>query len=133
MWQEWAFYWVSPFTLALEMWFAATVALWFSRRRLALALSTIGLAGLWVASMPIVADGVTRILESRYPALTPEATPAGDAIVILGGAVAGAQPPERPTFVLGASSTRVVHAAALYRAGKAKWIIVTGGNRPGHE
>jgi uncharacterized SAM-binding protein YcdF (DUF218 family) len=58
--------------------------------------------------------------------------PSADAIIVLGGAVTPAQPPERPTFVLGESSTRVLHAAALYRAGKAKWIVVAAGNRPGN-
>ena len=25
------------------------------------------------------------------------------------------------------------HAAALYRAGRAKWVVIAGGNQPGHE
>jgi uncharacterized SAM-binding protein YcdF (DUF218 family) len=34
--------------------------------------------------------------------------------------------------VLGQASTRVWYAAALYRAGKAPWIVVAAGNRPAH-
>lgn len=130
MWQEWLFYWLSPFMLALELWFAAIVCMLLARRRLALALAMVGFAGLWLGSLPVVADGLGRVLESQYPVMSVESTPQADAIVVLGGALAGAQPPARPTFVLGASSTRIVHAAALYRAGKAKWIVVAAGNRP---
>jgi uncharacterized SAM-binding protein YcdF (DUF218 family) len=35
-------------------------------------------------------------------------------------------------LILGQASTRVWHAAALYRAGKARWIVVAAGNRPEH-
>jgi uncharacterized SAM-binding protein YcdF (DUF218 family) len=48
----------------------------------------------------------------------------------LGGALSSAHPPQRPGFVLGPASARIVHAAALYRAGKAPWIVVAAGNRP---
>jgi uncharacterized SAM-binding protein YcdF (DUF218 family) len=80
-----------------------------------------------------VADALASSLESRYPAVAPEATPAADAIVVLGGALVGARPPARPTFMLVPSSSRVVHAAALYRAGKAKWVVIAAGNRPDHQ
>lgn len=133
MWQEWAFYWVSPFMLALELWAASIAVLWVRRQRVALALSMIGFAGLWIASLPAVSHALGSALEGRYRALTPRETPAADAILVLGGALVVAHPPERPTFVLGESSTRVLHAAALYRAGKARWIVVAAGNRPGHE
>jgi uncharacterized SAM-binding protein YcdF (DUF218 family) len=132
MWQEWLFYWVSPFVVALELWLAAIIALAFARRRLALVLSITGFVGLWIGSMPLAADALGAMLESRYSALTADATPSADAIVLLGGALATAQPPQRPTFILGASSTRIVHAAALFRAGKAKWIVIAAGNRPDH-
>jgi uncharacterized SAM-binding protein YcdF (DUF218 family) len=130
MWQEWVFYWLSPFILAMELWFVSIVCLALSRKRMALALSIAGFLGLWLGSTPVVADALGSSLESQYPALTAQATPAADAIVVLGGALAGAQPPARPSFVLGQSSTRIVHAAALYRAGKAKWIVIAAGNRP---
>jgi uncharacterized SAM-binding protein YcdF (DUF218 family) len=129
MWQEWAFYFVSPFVVAMELWLAATFALWVGRRRLALALSVIGFVGLWLSSLPVVADALVSRLEGQYQALAPQDSPSADAILVLGGAIVAAQPPERPTFALGESSTRILHAAALYRAGKAKWIVVAAGNR----
>jgi uncharacterized SAM-binding protein YcdF (DUF218 family) len=95
-------------------------------------LSIIGFAGLCLCSLPVVAHALGSMLESQYPALRASDLPNADAIVVLGGALTPAQPPERPTFVLGESSTRILHAAALYRAGKARWIVVAAGNRPGH-
>jgi uncharacterized SAM-binding protein YcdF (DUF218 family) len=55
--------------------------------------------------------------------------PAADAIVLLGGAVGGAAP-RSPGIVLTAAASRVWHAAALYRAGKAKWVVVAAGGDP---
>lgn len=124
---------LSPLTLALGLWLLAGLCLAVGRRRWAAALGGIAFVGLWVASMPIVAHALSRSLESHYPALSVEATPAADAIVVLGGALAGAHPPLRPHFHLGGSANRVWHAAALYRAGKAKWVVVAAGNQPGSD
>ena len=85
---------------------------------------------LWISSTPGVANLLVDYLEGQSFALAPEAAPKADAILVLGGAVAGAKPPTRPTIGLGPSSTRVLYAAALYRAGKAPWIVVAAGNRP---
>jgi uncharacterized SAM-binding protein YcdF (DUF218 family) len=130
MWQEWPLYLMSPFVLALGLWLASLLFAWRGRRGAGLALGTLGFAGLWLASSPLLAAILVGSLESSYPAMAAVETPAADAIVILGGAVSGAQPPARPTIALTASSGRVLHAAALYRAGKAKWIVIAAGNRP---
>lgn len=130
MWQEWAFYWLSPFTLAMGAWLAAGVLFALRRQRLAAWVASIAFVGLWLGSTPALAELGLDLLEGQYPALAAEATPAGDAIVLLGGALVGARPPARPTFMLGQSSSRIWHAAALYRAGKAKWIVIAGGNTP---
>ncbi len=130
MWQEWAFYWLSPFTLAMVAWLMAGVCLAWRRRKFAVWLAALAFCGLWIGSMPIVANRMLDLLEGDYEALTPQATPQADAIVVLGGALVAAHPPYRPTFLLGPASSRVWHAAALYRAGKAKWVVVAAGNRP---
>jgi len=130
MWQEWAFYWLSPFTLAMLGWLAAGALFFMKRQRAAAWVASIAFVGLWLGSTPAIAELSLDLLEGQYPALTPEATPAADAIVLLGGALVGARPPQRPTFTLGPASSRIWHAAALYRAGKAKWIIVAAGNVP---
>lgn len=125
-----ALYFLSPLTVALFSWLMAGVLRAARAPRAALAWSVAGFMVLWIGSTPWLADAMSAELEGRYAALTPQATPAADAILVLGGAVAGAKPPERPTLVLGSASTRVWHAAALYKAGKAKWIVVAAGNRP---
>ena len=127
-----ALYLLSPLSTALLLGLVAGGAGLLGRRRTALTLACVGFALLWVCSTPWVAEQLRADLEGRYPALTPQATPAADAILVLGGAVAGAKPPERPTLTLGQASTRVWHAAALYRAGKARWVVVAAGNRPEH-
>jgi len=130
MWQEWLFYSVSPFTVALELWLAAIVCLSLAHRKAALALSVLGFVGLWLGSTPFVANSLVGLLERDYPALTAQATPSADAILVLGGAIGAARPPYRPNLSLTSSSTRVLHAAELYHAGKARWVVVAAGNRP---
>ena len=84
---------------------------------------------LWVASMPIVADYLNWPLERQYPPVAVEDTPTADAIVVLGGGVSGPAPP-RLTLDLSDAADRVLHAARLYRAGKAPVVVVSGGVIP---
>jgi uncharacterized SAM-binding protein YcdF (DUF218 family) len=126
-------YALSPLVWVLALWLAAAVSSLLRRRRFALGLAGTGFVVLWVASLPIVAHTLAAPLEEQYPALTVQATPSADAILVLGGALSGAKPPKRPTFNLGPAAGRVWHAAELYRAGKARWVIVAGGNQPGQE
>lgn len=127
---RWGGWLASPLTLALGLWLAAGLCRVLQWRRWAIALAAAGFAGLWLGSTPLVAQALTGSLEARYPALTIEATPSADAIVVLGGALAGAAPPRRPSFGLGPAAGRVWHAAMLFRAGKARWIVAAAGNRP---
>jgi len=48
---------------------------------------------------------------------------------VLGGALMGAYPPARPSFIATPAAGRVWHAAALFHAGKAPVVIVAAGNR----
>ncbi len=126
-------YVLAPLTLTLGLWIAAGACFALRRRRWALGLACLGFALLWAASTPALARAIAGVLEERYPALSVEATPTADAIVLLGGALVAPDPPRRPHFQLGPAAGRVWHAAALFRAGKAKWIVVVGGNQPGSE
>ena len=123
-------YLLSPLTLVLGLGLLAWLCLARRRRRLALSFAGIAFAGLWLASTPIVGQVLIGALEAPYPALTLEATPTVDAIVVLGGSVAGRHPPKRPSLGLNSASSRVWYAAELYRAGKARWIVVAAGGRP---
>lgn len=123
-------YLLSPLTLVMIMWLAAGWCLAAGRRRLALSLAVLAFTGLWAASMPVVAQALNGPLERRYPAVTVEATPTADAIVILGGAAVGRHPPQRPFLGLHSASSRVWHAAELFRAGKARWVVIAAGGTP---
>jgi uncharacterized SAM-binding protein YcdF (DUF218 family) len=123
-------FFVAPLSLALAIWLASGVCWALGLRRCAAALAVLAFAGLWVASTPYVAVALARSLESRYPAFPVEDAPVGDAILVLGGALAGARPPERPSFVLGGSAGRIWQAAALYRAGKGKYVVIAAGGEP---
>ena len=97
--------------------------------RLARILLLIAISVLWVASTPIFSDHLCLTLEQRYPPIAVEATPTADAIVVLGGGVEGPEPP-RITLDLTDAADRVLHAARLYRAGKAPVVLVSGGVIP---
>ena len=127
-----ALYFLSPLTLALFIGLLALVLRLAGWRRRAMTLAATAFGVLWLGSTPWIAEALTNHLERQYPAIAPQDSPAADAILVLGGAVAGAKPPQRPTLMLLPSSTRVWHAAALYRAGKARWVFVAAGNRPEH-
>jgi len=121
-------YLLSPLPLVMALGLLACLCLALGRRSLAAGLAAVAFTGLWIASMPVTAQALTGALERGHPALAVAQTPVADAIVVLGGAVAGRHPPLRPAIGLHAASSRVWHAADLYRAGKAKWIVVAAGD-----
>jgi uncharacterized SAM-binding protein YcdF (DUF218 family) len=123
-------YLLSPLALVLGLGLLAGLCAALHRRRLATGLACLAFAGLWIASTPIVAQALSGALQQVHPMLSVQAAPAADAIVVLGGSVIGRLPPQRPSITLTSASTRVWYAAELYRAGKAKWIVVAAGGTP---
>lgn len=101
------------------------------RQTTALVCIGVSLTWLWVASMPVFAEWAIATLEKQYPAQALELTPTADVAIVLGGAVNQPVPPRVDTD-LTASSDRVLHAMRLYRAGKVKQVIISGGNLPWH-
>ena len=124
-----ALYFLSPLTLALFLVVVAGVCRAIRWRRASGALVVVAFAVLWISSTPIVADAMLQKLEGQYRAMAPEATPAADAIIVLGGAIAGIRLPDRPFLVLGVVSFCVWLVVVLYRAGKGKVVVVAAGNR----
>lgn len=84
---------------------------------------------LWCASMPATARFALGTLESRYPNFAAMDAPAADAAIVLGGAI-GAPIPPRHAPELQEASDRILYAAQLFKAGKVKAILVSGGNLP---
>lgn len=124
---------LSPLPLAFAGAFVAGLLFWFGRLRKALIVAASSVVGLWIASTPWFACTLATSLESRHPPVAVEATPIADAVLVLGGAVTAAQPPMQPHLALQSAADRVWHAGVLYRAGKARWVLLTGGNQPGQQ
>lgn len=95
----------------------------------ALGIVAAGVLILWIASTPLCADWLRGTLEQRFPPARVSAAPEGDVIVTLGGAVAAPRPPRVYPDLIGAAD-RVWHAARLYQAGKAPFVIASGGTLP---
>ena len=124
---------MSPLMLGLLGGLLALGLVWRGRRRAGMAVAVLSLGGLWAFSTPWVAWALAMPLESRHPPVPAAASPVADAVLVLGGAMEAPLPPEQPHIGFGAAADRVWHAAALYRAGKARWVLAIGGNRPGYE
>ncbi len=124
---------VSPLMLVLLGGLLALLLLWRGWRRAGTVLAFLCLGGLWLASTPWLAWTLAMSLETRYPPVPAQASPVADAVVVLGGALAAPRPPAQPHIGFGAAADRVWHAAALYRAGKARWVLLSGGHQPREE
>lgn len=101
----------------------------FGWRRLGFWLVALGVAQILVMSLSPVADALTAPLEARARRETANsASCCYDAILVLGGGVVPAAPPEVPYPELTDAADRVWHAARLYHRGAAPRIIVSGGS-----
>ena len=119
-----------PLLASLLLTASAGMLLWRGRRRSGALLLTVAIGWLWLWATPAFSDWLRATVEQRYPPIPLEQVPTADAIVVLGGLVEAAAPPERLEPNLGAATDRLWHAAHLYRAGKAPRILVSGGNLP---
>ncbi len=119
---------LAPLTAVFGLWLLAGGCLLLRSQRAGFALALTGVLGLWLASTPFLAHVLDTALDSHYPATAPQDAPAADAIVVLGGALAGYPAPRRPGIILTPAAGRVWHAAALYRAGKAPVVVVAAGS-----
>lgn len=120
---------VYPLGLTSMLLLVAGLCTVLGRRGAAASLMLAALATIWVSSTPAFADWVMSTLERQYPERTMAETPEADVAIVLGGAVSDAVPP-RVELDLGDAADRVLHAFRLFRAGKVKRILVTGGNLP---
>jgi uncharacterized SAM-binding protein YcdF (DUF218 family) len=89
----------------------------------------LALVGLWLASTPVVAEWAYYQLERQYSPLPILQTPDADVGILLGGVTdPPLAPRQKPDLEGGAD--RIAHAADLYRAGKVRLIIASGGAMP---
>ncbi len=99
-------------------------------RRWSQGLLVFGVAWLWFWSTPWVAEQAAASLEKPFPPQTASELPTAEAIVLLGGLMAPAQPPERPHGNLNSAADRAWFAAQVWHAGKAPVLICSGGLAP---
>src|SRR5687767_7315375 len=117
-----------PASLAVGVALALLLAL-IGWRRLARVVLVLAIAHTLILAFPPAGNALMLHLEDQAREAEGRAPPCCyDAIVVLGGAVSPAYPPERPLSDLSDSADRVWHAARLYGRGVAPRIIVTGGS-----
>jgi uncharacterized SAM-binding protein YcdF (DUF218 family) len=120
---------VRPLAAGLALQAVGLVAWARGHRKAAAAAIGTGFAVLLFASLPAGSNGFRGRVERLYLPLPMEAIPTADAIVVLGGGIGPPLPPRRSAD-LGPAADRVLHAARLYRAGKAPVVIASGGTVP---
>lgn len=98
-------------------------------RRTGLCFLVLGNGLLWIAAMPVTARLALGSLELQYPPVAMSEIRAADVAIVLGGAI-GVTVWPRQTVELGEASDRVYHAFELFRAGKVRTILISGGNLP---
>ena len=99
-------------------------------RRLSFLLGTLAFAWITIWSMPTASLWLRAQVEMRFPREALKELPKADAIIVLGG---GIEPPAQKGASpnLQAAADRVWYGAQLYKAGKARLIILSGGSEPG--
>jgi len=120
---------VLPIGLVIDLLFIALLFLLKGWRRTAATFLVTAMLVLWGASTPFVAHTLLGKLEQDYPAVMITEIPVRQCIVVLGGTVEPVLPP-RIDIDMHEGVDRVRKAAQLYRAGRGRVIIVTGGNQP---
>lgn len=118
---------VYPLGLVCGLLLMSLVLLVAGRPRSAAAGIVTALTGLWIASLPPVSIWAIGTLERQHPPRPLAATEPADVAILLGGGVENPRS-QRIDAELNDGGDRVIHAARLYKAGKVKRILVTGGN-----
>jgi uncharacterized SAM-binding protein YcdF (DUF218 family) len=98
---------------------AIALAIFFtSWWRTGLALLGFAFVALWIAATPFFASWLNWRLESEFPPVEVEKLPVSDVVILLGGVGLDLYNP----------TNRIMHALQIYRAGKARLIVYSGGN-----
>jgi uncharacterized SAM-binding protein YcdF (DUF218 family) len=121
---------IYPLGLALLLVCLALPAVAGNRKRTAVALLASSVAILWLASMSVSSAFLLRTLQGGFLPRLAASYSEADVIVVLGGVV-NAPKEAAQDYNLSRSADRLLHARRLYRAGKAPWIIVSGGGSEG--
>ncbi len=115
---------LSPLSLALLLLGVSLGLSWHARKKTPWRLAAAAFLILFIPSLPLVGNGLLSSLENQFPFMTEKQAPNADAILVLGGT---ALSQDDPTFSVEEDGSRLVPASRLYKEGKAKWIVVSGG------
>lgn len=115
----------SPFSLGLLILMGGSLLALFRRQRAALWMTVVGLLTLVLPAMPPVGMRLAAGLEGEFPPLSVTDSAEADVIILLGGDVALPLSPRLASEIHG---NRTLHAFRLFRAGKAPYLLITGGN-----
>lgn len=119
-----------PHGQVLSLLLLALILLLFKRRGSGLAVLAVALSWFYLASTPLLARHLMHSLEAPYPPRAMAEVERADVIVLLGGGVHD----RAAEFTLGDLNQwgdRLLYTAALYQAGKAQRILITGGGPEG--
>ena len=120
---------VLPLGATLALLLLGLICLAVRRPRLGGACATAGVLLLWLASTPAIANRLAAPLERAHPPAPLGSLASADAVLLLGGAMKPVLPP-REFAEVGEAADRVLHAARLFAAGKARFVLVSAGRLP---
>ena len=117
---------ISPLGFSLVLLAFALILLALRQMKCGITFAFTAFIWLWIWSTPLATYLLQNQMESNYPPLSIEVVPSAQAIVVLGGAISSPAA-GFPYANLYAGADRVWHAARLYQAGKALWVVLSGG------
>lgn len=120
---------VMPLGVAIVFGLLALVLVAKGAKKTGFVFLVLGLVYLSVMSMPVVSHRLILSIESEYPPQPLERIPSVMCGIVLGGTLSAPEPPRIDIDMTG-SVDRVYKAAELYREGKARFLIVSGGLMP---
>jgi len=118
-----------PLGFSVLLALAALVFLLRRWRRAGMGLLVVAIVHLWVFSTPMVADLLISSLEREWSEQPVDTLPMADAVVVLGGAFSSGN--GRWLYPNASGSVdRYWHAVRVFKAGKAPFVILSGGRAP---
>ena len=118
---------IYPVGLISVLLFLALLYRLLQKHSLSIFCISLALVAFLFSSNNYVAKSLVTSLEQQYPQLDIENTPSADVIIVLGGSLAPPATPRKFSQFTGRSN-RFWLAGKLYLAGKAQYIILSGGN-----
>ena len=123
-------YLISPLSLILVLIVLAFAFFVFRRKGIALCCAGLSILYLFGFSSPYFSDYLVRKLEHQYPVIPVETVKPASIVVVLGGSI-NMPYGNRLEVEMSEASDRILHGFRLYQAGKARHILLAGGNIDG--